>query len=105
MHIPRIFEYASINQQHSILNRVFKQGLTFVNDRLRTSDLNPVFHHNYQTINKKGLLEVEQPIEDNPQILSSRGGGIRTHGLFVPNEARYRAALHPDDSGIADAKI
>jgi hypothetical protein len=26
----------------------------------------------------------------------SRGGGIRTHGLFVPNEARYQAAPHPD---------
>ena len=25
-----------------------------------------------------------------------RGGGIRTHGLFVPNEARYQAALRPD---------
>lgn len=25
----------------------------------------------------------------------SRGGGIRTHGLFVPNEARYQAAPHP----------
>jgi hypothetical protein len=25
----------------------------------------------------------------------SRGDRIRTCGLFVPNEARYRAALHP----------
>ncbi len=25
----------------------------------------------------------------------SRGGGIRTHDLFVPNEARYQAAPHP----------
>ena len=25
-----------------------------------------------------------------------RGGGIRTHGLFVPNEARYQAAPHPE---------
>lgn len=25
-----------------------------------------------------------------------RGGGIRTHGLYVPNVARYRTALHPD---------
>ncbi len=24
-----------------------------------------------------------------------RGGGIRTHDLFVPNEARYQAAPHP----------
>lgn len=27
--------------------------------------------------------------------VSGRGGGIRTHGLFVPNEARYQAAPHP----------
>jgi hypothetical protein len=27
--------------------------------------------------------------------LRSRGGGIRTHDLFVPNEARYQAAPHP----------
>lgn len=25
-----------------------------------------------------------------------RGGEIRTPDFFVPNEARYRAALHPD---------
>jgi integrase len=28
-------------------------------------------------------------------IDASRGGGIRTHDLFVPNEARYQAAPHP----------
>jgi hypothetical protein len=26
----------------------------------------------------------------------SRGGRIRTYGLVVPNDARYRAALHPE---------
>ena len=25
-----------------------------------------------------------------------RGGGIRTHDLLVPNEARYQAAPHPE---------
>ena len=29
-------------------------------------------------------------------INNGRGGGIRTHGLFVPNEARYQTALRPD---------
>ena len=29
------------------------------------------------------------------RCLLGRGGGIRTHGLFVPNEARYQAAPHP----------
>ena len=27
----------------------------------------------------------------------SRGGRIRTYGLVVPNDARYRAALHPEN--------
>ncbi len=29
--------------------------------------------------------------------LFGRGGGIRTHGLLVPNEARYQAAPRPDN--------
>jgi hypothetical protein len=29
-------------------------------------------------------------------LLLSRDDWIRTSGLFVPNEARYRAALHPE---------
>ena len=29
-------------------------------------------------------------------VKNGRGGGIRTHGLFVPNEARYQTALRPD---------
>src|SRR5699024_7680528 len=28
-------------------------------------------------------------------VFPGRGGGIRTHDLFVPNEARYQAAPHP----------
>ena len=28
--------------------------------------------------------------------VNSRGGRIRTYGLVVPNDARYRAALHPE---------
>ncbi len=33
--------------------------------------------------------------------LTRRGGGIRTHDLFVPNEARYQAAPHPDEASSA----
>ena len=29
-------------------------------------------------------------------LISCRDDWIRTSGLFVPNEARYRAALHPE---------
>ena len=32
---------------------------------------------------------------------SGRAGGIRTHDLFVPNEARYQAAPHPE--GLAES--
>ena len=31
-----------------------------------------------------------------PERPDGRGGGIRTHGLLVPNEARYQTALRPD---------
>ena len=30
----------------------------------------------------------------NP-LNTGRGGGIRTHGLLVPNQARYQTALRP----------
>ena len=40
-----------------------------------------------------------RPIDQPPTW--RRGGGIRTHGLFVPNEARYQAAPHPE--GLAES--
>ena len=30
-------------------------------------------------------------------FLFCRGSGIRTHDLVVPNDARYQAALYPED--------
>ena len=33
----------------------------------------------------------------NLKKIKSRDDWIRTSGLFVPNEARYRAALHPEN--------
>jgi hypothetical protein len=35
----------------------------------------------------------------------SRDDWIRTSGLFVPNEARYRAALHPVPGGGKSKKL
>jgi len=32
-------------------------------------------------------------------LIACRGGGIRTHDLYVPNVARYQAALHPEWEG------
>ena len=39
--------------------------------------------------------ELENQSGPSTCINTSRGGGIRTHDLFVPNEARYQAAPHP----------
>src|ERR1700712_288694 len=33
---------------------------------------------------------------------AGRGSGIRTHGLLVPNEARYQAALYPGDRALIE---
>ncbi len=44
------------------------------------------------------LLYMRQGHDPLLQIMPpdlGRGGGIRTHDLFVPNEARYQAAPHP----------
>lgn len=38
----------------------------------------------------------DRPAPDGTERSDCRGGGIRTHDLFVPNEARYQAAPHPD---------
>jgi hypothetical protein len=51
--LPSLFERATLNQQHSILNRVFKQGLTFKDEGFRTPWFNPQFGHNYQILKKK----------------------------------------------------
>ncbi len=68
LNVPELFKRATINQQHSFLNRVFKGGLTFDKGTVRTPDLNPVFHHNYLIMKQKWLLEVEQPIGNLTQI-------------------------------------
>lgn len=42
LHLPELFERVTLNQRHSILNRVFKQCLTFSDGIFRT----PVIHPN-----------------------------------------------------------
>jgi site-specific DNA recombinase len=59
-----LFERATINQQHSILNRVFKKGLAYKDDAFRTPWFNPELGHNYQNLNEKPLLFSEQPLWD-----------------------------------------
>ena len=105
VNLAAIFEQVPVTEQHSIMRDVFKHGLTFRESAFRTPWINPMLEHNLQILKEKGLLFLEQPSDDLDGLPSGRGGGIRTHGLFVPNEARYRAALHPDRAGYAAAKI
>src|SRR6185369_3532625 len=37
-----------------------------------------------------------RPSSSTPLYIFCRGSRIRTDDLFIPNEARYRASLHPD---------
>ena len=48
------------------------------------------------------ITETEKALQINARLLLCRGERIRTSGLVVPNDARYRAALHP---AIAGGKI
>jgi site-specific DNA recombinase len=83
LRLPELFRRGTLNQQHSILNRVFKQGLTFKDGGFRTPWFNPQFGHNYQIINEKRLLETEQPLTDFSTIPFGGGRGIRTLGTVA----------------------
>lgn len=62
--VPAIYEKANLNQKHSLLNGVFKHGLSYGEGAYRTPYVNPAFRHNLLKINKKGLLFIEQPSRD-----------------------------------------
>ena len=56
-----------------------------------------------------GCCPANNGIENKKQLFYgtaflSRDDWIRTSGLFVPNEARYRAALHPELSILIKIK-
>jgi site-specific DNA recombinase len=80
LNIPKVFEDSSLNQQHAIINAVFKEGLTFRDGMFRTPCINPAFAHNVLSLKQKGLLVVEQPSKDFYSISSCGEGGIRTLG-------------------------
>ena len=55
---------------------------------------NPAITTKQQTVEMPMKSKIAAPAA---QIANDgRGGGIRTHGLLVPNEARYQTALRPD---------
>lgn len=76
--LRELFNHATINQQHSILNMVFKQGLTFREDTFRTPAINPAFSHNLLKMKEKRLLLVEQSLSPQQGLPFSSGNGIRT---------------------------
>ena len=59
---------------------------------------------NPKMASRLGFRPGHPEIKNLPQgeAFYGRGGGIRTHGLFVPNEARYQAAPHPDLSIVCE---
>lgn len=45
--------------------------------------------------NKEKVIQPRNTEIGSLFVYACRRDGIRTHGLFVPNEARYQAAPHP----------
>ncbi len=78
LNLPGIFEDASINQQHAILNEVFKHGLTCRDGMFRTPWIHPEFEHNLLKLKQLRLLEIEQPHDNSNGISYCGEGGIRT---------------------------
>jgi site-specific DNA recombinase len=78
LNLPSIFESCTLNQQHAILNEVFKHGLTFKNGVFRTPWINPEFEHNSLILKQKDLLIIEQVSEKTSSVPSGGGRGIRT---------------------------
>ena len=92
-----LFDNANINQQHSILNEVFKQGLTFRDGAFRTPSVNPTFSHNILKMKEKGLLLVEQPLDLSDGLPLCGERGIRTPGGLTLNgfqDRRIRPLCH-----------
>ncbi|HEX5552721.1 MAG TPA: hypothetical protein VFX43_05680 [Chitinophagaceae bacterium] len=76
--LAKLKAYNIINQQHALLNEVFKQGLTFREDTFRTPAINPAFSHDLLRMKEKRLLLVEQPLSPHQEFPFGSGNGIRT---------------------------
>lgn len=83
LNLPSIFEDSSINQQHAILNEVFKHGLTFREGMFRTPWIHPEFEHNLLKLKQLRLLEIEQPHDNSNGISYCGERGIRTLGTVA----------------------
>ena len=83
LNLPSIFEKATVNQQHSILNRVFKQGLTFKDEVFRTPWVNPHFQHNLLIIKGKRVAFYRAMLRFLSGIPLSGESGIRTRDTLT----------------------
>jgi len=81
--LEKLFSHATINQQHSILNEVFKQGLTFRDGAFRTPSVSPTFSHSILKMKEKGLLFIEQPLELSDGLPFSGLEGITVEHLIT----------------------
>jgi hypothetical protein len=63
--IPGIFIRANLFQKHSILRRVFKDGIMYNGRsyRTRTPFINPALSHNLLRLKEKGLLFWNNPLK------------------------------------------
>ena len=82
LNLKDIYKSANINQQHSILNAVFKHGLVFHGDAFRTLSINPAFNDNLLITKEKGLLFLEQPSDNFDRLSSCAEEEIRTPKPF-----------------------
>ena len=80
LNLPQVFADSSLNQQHTIIREVFKQGITYKEGMFRTPCINPEFEFNRLILKEKGLLDIEQPSGNFYKVPSCGEGGIRTLG-------------------------
>lgn len=76
--LPAIYKRSNLNQKHSLLNGVFKHGLSYSEGAFRTPYINPALTHNLLIMNEKGLLFLEQPDQDFDTIPCGAEEGTRT---------------------------
>lgn len=96
--LSSIYHRANIIQQHTLFKAVFKQGITFRDGAFRTPYIHPEFAHNLLTLNKKGLLFLEQPKQDLSIIPSCGESGIRTRGTIAHTHAFQACSFSHSDT-------
>ncbi len=87
-----IYEKCNVFQKHTIVRGVFKDELYYFDGKFRTPYINQAFEGNILDINKKGLLEIEQPLDFSAKTPLSTPEGIRT-----PDPRFRKPLLYPTE--------